>query len=211
MSEPLIVLGAGSHSKIVISTARALGYVVEALFDDDPAKLGISIMGVPVRGCLQDIEHNPETAIWGIVAIGDNLVRQRVATQLGRVKWRTLIHPHSWVDLSTKVGVGTLICAGAILQPAVEIGNHCIVNTSASLDHDSKLGDYVHVAPGARVAGSVEVGEGTLLGMGCCILPNRRIGAYSVVGAGAVVTQDVPDRVVAAGVPARVIRSINDE
>jgi virginiamycin A acetyltransferase len=51
----------------------------------------------------------------------------------------------------------------------------------------------------------VRIGSGTWVGAGAVIMAD--VGRGSIVGAGAVVTKPVPDRVLAAGVPARVIRS----
>jgi acetyltransferase-like isoleucine patch superfamily enzyme len=56
---------------------------------------------------------------------------------------------------------------------------------------------------------SVEIGDGSFLGFGCVVLPNVRIGAGCVIGANSVVTRDIPDYSVAAGAPARVLRSIS--
>jgi acetyltransferase-like isoleucine patch superfamily enzyme len=52
----------------------------------------------------------------------------------------------------------------------------------------------------------VEIGEGAVLGFGCVVLPNVRIGRRAMIGANAVVTKDVPDYGVAAGVPAKLLR-----
>ena len=78
-----------------------------------------------------------------------------------------------------------------------------IVNTGASVDHDSVIGDYAHVAPGARLGGHVRVGEGALLGVGSAFLPGVSVGAWATVGVGAAVVGDVPEGVIARGVPAR--------
>jgi acetyltransferase-like isoleucine patch superfamily enzyme len=86
------------------------------------------------------------------------------------------------------------------------IGDDCIVNTSASVDHDCVVGDHVHLCPGVHLAGAVNVGSGTMIGTGAVILPVIQIGKGCVVGAGAVVNRDLPDGVIAFGVPARVQR-----
>jgi maltose O-acetyltransferase len=56
----------------------------------------------------------------------------------------------------------------------------------------------------------IAIGDNVWLGGGVIVCPNITIGDDTVVGAGAVVTRDLPARVVAAGVPARVIRAIGD-
>jgi acetyltransferase-like isoleucine patch superfamily enzyme len=52
----------------------------------------------------------------------------------------------------------------------------------------------------------VSIGSGSWLGHGCVVLPGVRVGEHVVVAAGAVVADDVPDRCVVAGVPARIVR-----
>jgi sugar O-acyltransferase (sialic acid O-acetyltransferase NeuD family) len=87
------------------------------------------------------------------------------------------------------------------------VGNHVILNTSSSVDHDCRIGDYAHIAPGCHLGGGIIVGEGTFLGVGTSVVPGVRIGRWSVIGAGAVVTKDLQDNCTAVGVPARVIKT----
>jgi acetyltransferase-like isoleucine patch superfamily enzyme len=54
----------------------------------------------------------------------------------------------------------------------------------------------------------VEIGDGCWLGINVAVMPGVRIGRQCVIGANAVVTEDVPDYSIAAGVPARVLRSL---
>jgi maltose O-acetyltransferase len=54
----------------------------------------------------------------------------------------------------------------------------------------------------------VSVGDEALVGVGVAIQPHVRIGARSVIGVGSAVVKDVPDDVVAVGVPAKVIRQL---
>ena len=69
------------------------------------------------------------------------------------------------------------------------------------------------IDPGPRRAGwesaePITIGDNVWLGGGAIVCPGVSIGEDSVVGAGAVVTKDLPAGVVAAGVPARVLREI---
>ncbi len=105
--------------------------------------------------------------------------------------------------LPPKLGRGTVVFAGAVVQPDAVIGDHVIVNTGATVDHDCVVGDYAHLAPGVHLAGSVHVGEGAFLGIGSVVSPGVRIGRWTTLGAGAVAIRDLADGAVAVGVPAR--------
>jgi len=72
---------------------------------------------------------------------------------------------------------------------------------AASDPNYSRLSDYVEA-----IHGKVTIRDDAWIGVGAIILPNVTIGTCAIVGAGAVVTRDVPDYHVVAGVPAKVIR-----
>lgn len=202
----LIIIGAGGHAKVVIATAQAAGYAVTGVFDDDPAARGRSVLGVPVRGRCCDIE--PSQTETAVLAIGNNAVRRRLAEEFASLSWVTLVHPAATVHPTARIAAGTVIFAGAVIQPDATLGAHAVINTGASIDHDCSIGDFVHVAPGTRLAGNVQIGEGTLMGIGSAVAPNVNIGAWSVLGAGSVAICDIPAGVVAAGVPARVLKTL---
>jgi acetyltransferase-like isoleucine patch superfamily enzyme len=107
------------------------------------------------------------------------------------------------------------------------IGSHVWIGPQAYFDaRDLVLEDYVGWGPGAKVLGSQHTGIpaeapliqtdllirpvvvrfGADVGMNACLLPGVTVGANAIVGAGAVVTGDIPDYAIAAGVPARVLR-----
>ena len=196
----LYVIGAGGHAKVVIATAEACGFADIEIVDDAAERYPHGVLGRPVRGGVAGVLADPTAT--AVLAIGNNETRRKLATG-ALCRFAVLIHPSAVVHKSVRLGAGTVVFAGVVLQPDTRIGAHCIVNTSASIDHDCVLGDYVHVAPGTRLAGNVTLDAGVFLGIGAVCVPGVRIGAWTTVGAGAAVVGDLAAGVVAIGVPAK--------
>jgi sugar O-acyltransferase (sialic acid O-acetyltransferase NeuD family) len=192
------IVGAGGHAKVIVGLCRHQKLPVAGCVDDDPARAATSVLGVPVRGTLSSLPHNAQA----VLGIGKNEVRYKLAERL-KCSWKTLVHKTAFVDDSVVLGAGTVVFAGAVIQPDVKVGVHAIINTMVSIDHDCLIGDFAHIAPGCHLAGDVTIGAGAFLGVGVSVIPGVKIGNWAVVGAGAVVVRDVPDGVTVTGVPAR--------
>ena len=138
-----------------------------------------------------------------------------------------LKHPDT-MEIGDSVFIGSQVMIQGRFDGVCKIGNHVWIGPQAYFDaRQLVLEDYVGWGPGAKVLGSEHTGEplevpiiktplvikpvvvetGADIGMNASILPGVRIGAHAIIGAGAVVTHDIPPYAVAAGVPARVIRS----
>jgi sugar O-acyltransferase (sialic acid O-acetyltransferase NeuD family) len=206
MSEKRIaIIGAGGQAKVVVATAQALGRKIEGLYDDKAENAGKTILGEKVRGTISDLsQHEDLKELEVVVAIGSNTARKKVVDAHG-FSFATLIHPDAVIHETAKVREGSVIFAGAVLQPDVLIGAHCIINTGATVDHDCYFGDFVHIAPGVHLAGDVTLEEGVFLGIGTVVIPGRRIGAWTTVGAGGAVVTSLANHVTAVGVPARIL------
>jgi sugar O-acyltransferase (sialic acid O-acetyltransferase NeuD family) len=173
--------------------------------DDNPALRGTSRLSLPVLGSIADLSSFEHDAI--VLGIGDNSTRYRFYAFLSgsSESFVTAIHPKSTIAPDVRIGVGTVICAGAIVNPGVTIGVDAILNTGCTVDHHSHIGDHAHIAPGAHLGGDVTVGEGALVGIGATVMPQRRIGNWSILGAGALLHRDLGAGLTAVGVPARAI------
>ncbi len=207
----VLIVGAGGHAQVVADILKRLqesdGSVTPIGYVDDKKNLQSRVLlGLPVLGNLADIGSIPHERL--IVAIGENEIRRQVFLRMvsHEENFATALHPRATVATGVDVGAGTVAAAGVVVNPGSTIGANCIFNTGCTIDHHSHLAGHVHVGPGAHLGGDVSVGEGSLVGIGATIRPGCSIGSWAVVGAGAVVVKDLPDRVVAVGVPAKITR-----
>jgi sugar O-acyltransferase (sialic acid O-acetyltransferase NeuD family) len=198
----VIVVGAGGHGKVVVSALQAQGCEIRAIFDDDSAKWGQTLLGLPISGPIDRLGDSDPFPV--IIALGSPTLRMQLAERFTR-EWATVIHPTAFVHDSVTIGPGTVVFAGAVIQPGTQIGAHVIINTSSSIDHDCMIADFVNVGPGAHLASTVHVARGADLCTGATIIPSILIGELAVVGAGATVIRDVPSFTTVVGCPAQPI------
>jgi acetyltransferase EpsM len=207
--EPLYLLGAGGHAKMVIEACyRSELYRVAGCFDREP--MVPSLLGVLVHS---DHDATIAQAIASrskfLVAIGENALRQRLTERLAAegAEFATVIAASAYVSPSARLGAGTVVMPMAAIGAMAEVGEGCIINTASSIDHDSYLEAFTHVAPGCHLAGNVTVRTGAMLGVGTSVIPDITIGEWAMIGAGTTVIRDIPAKTKWVGCPARKIES----
>lgn len=195
------IYGASGHAKVIIDIIKSKAIEVDYVLDDDPDVKEIA-------GYKVDHKIEPEMLKnLTILAIGNNLIRQKLARKFQGEFHPAVAHNSSVVSNSAQLGHGTVVMANASINAAVNIGAHCIINTAAVVEHDVVLEDFVHISPGAILTGDVRVKEGTQIGAGAIVIPGVEIGKWAIVGAGAVIIEDVPDFAIVVGNPGRTVKS----
>ncbi|MCY1520745.1 putative acetyltransferase EpsM [compost metagenome] len=193
----MYIIGAGGHGKVVAELAQLNVLPILSFIDENKVTI--------TSGSINVIHDFPSEMVSATIAIGNNLVRKRIA-QTYAYNYLKLIHPRANISGQATIGVGSVVIAGATINIDAMIGEHVIVNTNASVGHDCIIGNFVHIAPNAALAGNVIVGEGTHIGMGATVIQGVKIGKWCVVGAGSVVINDIPNGAMVVGNPARVIK-----
>jgi sugar O-acyltransferase (sialic acid O-acetyltransferase NeuD family) len=211
MSRVLVIGGAGQGRQVIDAiVARGHHTVVGVL--DRALRRGDVVAGIPVLGTDDDLRAAAlETAADSfVVAIGDNSTRGRILDRetgaAAHLHPATVVHPAATVAHDAILGAGCILLAGAVVGNGCRIGRGVLLGINSSVDHDGWVDNHASLAPNAATGGTVRIGRTTAIGLGASVVHEVTIGADTVVGAGAVVLQDLPDRVVAFGVPARIVR-----
>lgn len=200
-SKRLVIVGASGHGKVVADIAVRCGYCDIVFLDDSDE--AVECAGFPVVGKASDIASLSDGAEF-IVAIGNAEVRKRIQSRIND-SIATLVHPSAVIGRGAKIGRGSVVMAGVVINPYAQIGEGCIINTCASVDHDCIVDDYAHISVGAHLAGSVHVGERAWVGIGATVSNDISICSDCVIGAGAVVVKDISEPGTYIGVPARAL------
>lgn len=128
------------------------------------------------------------------------------------------IEPGALIRGSACIGDHAVIMMGAVINIGAVIGKGTMVDMNAVLGARAVVGNNCHIGAGAVLAGVLEppsndpvvIEDDVLIGANAVILEGIHVGKGAVVAAGAVVISDVPEKTVVAGVPAKIIKTVDE-
>lgn len=185
MTRGVALVGAGGHARVVADIAALCGLAVLAYVDS-------------IRAAWLDAPRYDSEAALRAAQPGCGIAIAFAGTKPEHLRRRlqlfadftavghhcpVLQHPAATVSASAELGMGSQVMGGAVINPAVKIGQGCIINTRAVVEHDVVLGAGSHVAPGAVLLGASKIGESCLIGAGAVILPGTVIADGTLVPA----------------------------
>lgn len=195
---PLMIIGAGGHGRVVADIAALSGYDQITFLDD------ADVPGMPVAGTVSQFQAFLDSHVF-FVAIGSNTIRKKIydTLQNAGAEIASLCHPNAVLGSNVKLGQGSVVMAGVVINNGADIGDGVILNTCCSVDHDCKVGSFSHISVGAHLAGTVSIGDEAFVGAGATLINNVKLCRGCVIGAGAVVTKNMTECGIYVGVPAR--------
>lgn len=205
--------GGGDQGRVNWHILQSLGCEIVAFVDDTPG-LKSPFPSTPLFAGWKELEpwlqEQDVSTLGFIAAIGNPYghVRCRLHDLLSGSGMMpvSFADPTALLCRTLKFGPGLQVMAHAIAHNDAVIGRQCLLNTRSLVEHDCVLEDGVEIGPGAVLCGRVHVGAFTWIGAAATVRPRVTIGRNAIVGAGSVVVSDIPDNVVAYGVPAKPVR-----
>jgi len=203
MDKPLYLLGSGGHARTVVATLFSMQVPVSGIFTNLEEDVGENILGVEVLGLLSHVPAATECYLH--ISLGQPLLKMQWASQFPNHSYVTIVHPRAYVDTSCTFGEGSFVGALAVIDAAVSIGAHSIVEVHSMIGHDVVVGSFTLIGGMAAIAGASRIGDGVVMGTHSSTAPKVCLGNKSVLGSGSSAHVNVPEGCTAIGVPAEIL------
>lgn len=211
----MIVIGSKGFAKELLEVLHHNEQLENLVFFDNVNKdiNGKLYQIFPILKTFEEVQNYfVKTTVDFTIGIGNPSLREKVYKQFiaygGTCK--TIISHHAKIGFyHNTIGNGTIVMTDAIITSNVTIGKCCLINKQTLIGHDVTIGDFCEVAPGAKIGGNTSIGNVTFIGMNATILPKLTIGNNVIIAAGSVVTKNIPDNCMVAGVPAIIKKQNN--
>ena len=205
----VILIGAGGHALSFLELHKDLsifeGYVDFAPNPDMPIKyLGNDEFVLSNYAPDDILIHN--AIVYGS-EVNLNL-RTRILEKYSQYEGYTKIADSALITRNTSIGSGCGVFEKVVVNRSF-IGNNCILNTGAIIEHNCHIGNNVFIGPGAIVSGGVSIADKVFVGCGSIIRDDISICSNVLIGMGCVVTKDITKPGLYMGLPA--IKKENDE
>jgi UDP-perosamine 4-acetyltransferase len=196
-SKANVILGAGGHAKVILSSLLRLGKKVDYLIDD---KIKLDSYFENYKSINEknffSFKDNNVNIFLGIGITTKKNNREKI---IKKFKNKGLIFKQV-IDKDVKLGLNIKIMSGAQIMRGCHIGENVlinqnsIINTMSIIEHDVEIGENSHVAPGSIILGGVKIGKNTFIGAGSIIFQGVKIGADSIIAAGSIVSKNLENK-----------------
>jgi sugar O-acyltransferase (sialic acid O-acetyltransferase NeuD family) len=207
----MLIIGAKGHAKEVLDVLEKSGMNNELFFYDDVSEnIDIKLFGkYPVIRSIDELNKAGFKVKIFALGVGKPQVRESMANKFKDLGWElTSIISNKIVlgNHNVVLSAGINLMHNVFISNDVFIGEGTLINAGVFIHHDVKIGNYCEISPKVCLTGHITIGNKTFIGAGTNVIPKITIGSNCIIGAGSVVTKDIPDNSLAAGVPARIIK-----
>ena len=211
----ILIIGVGGHAKVILSEIiqikgnRIIGFI------DEFKKKNTIIESYKnkqykVLGSIKDLKKIVDKNTFGIIGIGTNFNRKKVSEEINKIfknfNWATIISKNSKINGNVEIGKGSIIVSGSVVNTGTKIGEHCLINTSSSIDHDNTFKNYSSTGPGVITGGNVKLGQCSYLGIGSTVKHRITIQDNTIIGAQSLVLKNCDKNSIYFGIPAKKIK-----
>lgn len=196
--QKIILIGAGVAAQVICTVLKEdpsveiHGFAVHEVFITQNI-----IEGVPVVAIENLLNlYNPKDffCINGVGYSNLNQNRESIFFEIKSLGYNFLTYAHPSANiLSNKIGEGTFIMPGVVIEPYSKVGYNTVIWSNAVVAHHVEIENHCWVASGVVIAGESRIKKNVFLGINSTVIDKIIVGEYSLIGAGALITKDTAD------------------
>jgi sugar O-acyltransferase (sialic acid O-acetyltransferase NeuD family) len=201
--EKIVILGNGGHAKSLVDIIERekryeiAGYVVNENNSEMP---DVKYPRLGGDAQLEQIFQSGITnAAVGVGYMGNSGLREKLWEQLKQIGFSlpVICDPSAVLAGNVKIGEGSFIGKGSIVNANASVGKMCIINTGAIVEHGCEVGDFSHISVGSVLCGDVKVGAASFVGANATVIQGISIGRGCIIGAGTTIRKNLKENYMA--------------
>lgn len=206
---PVIVLGTGKHSEVVIEVIRAAAcYQILGVVSSDP-NAPEELFGCKHLGSFEVLQTlNKQSEIQVVNGLGGWTDLQFRVDWYNKIKawgyqFATIIHPSAVIAEGVSIGEGTMIGSNVTVMTGAKIEKNVIVSSASLVSHHTIIEDHVLISGGVNIGAEVKINKQAIIAFSAVVNSRLEIGEKALVATGAVAVKNVVAETTVMGIPAR--------
>ena len=188
--QKVLVLGTGGHAHSCVEAIESTGHFEIIGFVGEGSESQSQVLNYPIIGTDEDLSVLRNKCAYAVVGVGQINspdIRVTLTEKLLEHGFQlpTIISSSAHVSKYASLGSGTVVMPDVLIMPGARVGEHCIINSKAILEHNVQIGNFTHVSTGSIANGSVKIGDKCFIGSGAIIREEIQVGNGCFLGMGA--------------------------
>ena len=193
------------------------GYAKVCGFFDDFESTSTTKHEIPVLGTPSEVPEFFKKTTFDSVLIAVGYKHKKYRMEIyeflknNGVLLDTFIHPSASVDPTSNIGEGSIVLMDTSIDMGCQIQENVLVAPGCLISHNVIVGTHSYLAPRTCIAGNVQIGRCSFLGIHTTCIDKISVGNNVIAAAGSVITENIPDHVMVAGVPAKIKKKFSSD
>ncbi len=195
MKKKIIIIGTGGHACSILDLVESSNEFKVLGFICNKKKKGTYYLGYKILG--NDKYLNKFKKIKPLIVLGFSLYKNLELYEKKFLKFKkqgfffpTIVSPLAYISKRAKLGEGTIIFHGAIINSNCEINKGVTVNSKTLIEHDSIIQSFSHISTGCVLNGNTKINKKIFIGSGTVIRENVHIKKKKFIKMGSVITKN---------------------